>query len=87
LIIIDTPALARVVVAPKARRWSFESRGVLRDTGPVARFAAREQQPATLNEVIEATTSELGTHGAMSEFELAFGVRPDLTIATADFRV
>src|SRR4030088_1133858 len=37
-----------------------KSRGVLRDTGPVVRFAARAQQPATLNEVIEATTSELG---------------------------
>jgi hypothetical protein len=33
----------------------------LRDTGPVVRFAARAQQPATLNEVIEATTSEFGT--------------------------
>jgi hypothetical protein len=30
----------------------------LRDTGPVVRFAVRAQQPATLNEVIEATTSE-----------------------------
>src|SRR5258708_16569075 len=37
-----------------------KSRGVLRDTGPVVRFAARAQQPATLNEVIEATTSEFG---------------------------
>jgi hypothetical protein len=34
-----------------------ESRGVLRGTGPVVRFAARAQQPATLNRVIEATTS------------------------------
>src|ERR1700722_6978960 len=36
-----------------------ESRGVLKDTGPVVRFAARAQQPAALNDVIEATTSEL----------------------------
>jgi hypothetical protein len=28
------------------------------DTGPVVRFAASAQQPTTLNEVIEATTSE-----------------------------
>jgi len=31
----------------------------LKDTGPVVRFAARAQQPAALNDVIEATTSEL----------------------------
>jgi hypothetical protein len=33
----------------------------LKDTGPVVRFAARAQQPAALNDVIEATTSEFGT--------------------------
>jgi hypothetical protein len=32
----------------------------LKDTGPVVRFAARAQQPAALNDVIEATTSEFG---------------------------
>jgi hypothetical protein len=33
----------------------------LKDTGPVVRFTARAQQPAALNDLIEATTSEFGT--------------------------
>jgi hypothetical protein len=39
----------------------------------VVRFAARAQQPAALNDAIEATTSEFETYGlgqAMSEFEV-----------------
>jgi hypothetical protein len=35
-----------------------ESRGVLKDTRPAVRFAARAQQPTALNHVTEATTSE-----------------------------
>src|SRR5258705_4517172 len=58
-----------------------ESRGVLKDTGPVVRFAARAQQPAALNDVIEATTSEFVKvfgHGTMSELSPLSGVKRKL---------
>jgi hypothetical protein len=53
----------------------------LKDTGPVVRFAARAQQPAALNDVIEATTSEFGTNRT-SRAGLAMSVdwgRPEVT--------
>jgi len=52
------------------RRWSFGIARRLEGHRTVVRFAARAQQPAALNDVIEATTSEFVKvfgHGTMSE--------------------
>ncbi|TMJ51930.1 MAG: hypothetical protein E6G85_13150 [Alphaproteobacteria bacterium] len=63
----------------------------MKDTGPVVRFAARAQQLAALNDVIEATTSEFdAVDGSSTGTKLpsrdvrcpvANGGKPDMTRA------
>jgi hypothetical protein len=59
----------------------------LKDTGPVVRFAARAQQPAALNDVIEATTSEFGTKRTSSDVRSLVAIGRNADIAVAGFDV